>query len=116
MLIIFELFFVLKVHGLGKLSRNVREMTDIELSSKSLLFFKIIILFILVAWTFFAFLYEYFYMSKTFATFAIIGGLLILSLPLLLFILLALTKFRVTEGKTVKTSLTRIYVKLSELK
>ena len=105
LLIIFELFFVLKVHGLEKLSRNVREMTNMELSSKSLLFFKIIIPFTLVAWIFCAIVSEYFYMSKTFPEFAIIGGLSILFLPLLLFFLLALTKFRVTEGKTVKTKL-----------
>lgn len=105
MLMIFELFFVLKVHGLEKWSRNVCEMTDIQLSSKSLLLFKLIIPFILLAWTFCAFVSEYFYMSKTFPRFAIIAGLSILLLPLLLFFLLALSKFRATEGKTAKTKL-----------
>ena len=105
LLIIFELFFVINVHGLEKWSRNVCEMTDIRLSSKSLLWFKIIIPFILIAWTLGVVVSEYFYLSKIFPKFAIIGGLLILLLPSLLFLVLALTKFRVTEGKTVKTKL-----------
>ena len=105
LLIIFELFFVLNVHGLEKWSRNISEMTEIRLSSKSLLWFKFIIPFILVAWTLGVFVTEYFYLSKIFPKFAIIGGLSILLLPPLLFLVLALTKFRVTEGKTVKTKL-----------